>query len=254
MRHLVTCDAKNTVLEHVNVFIEDGVIRHIGNEVFEADEVLDGSHRAMYPGLVNARHHLYQYFTRNLPFTQGLELFPWLKILYGVWKGMDEDAVYWSSKAAMAELLTRGCTTVFDHHYVFPQGASDLMGAQVRAASDLGVRLHLSRGSMDLSEKDGGLPPDSVVQTVDQIMADSARVVELYHDPAPYSMCRVALAPCSPFSVTGRSSARVGRARARARRAAAHAPLRDSRRGALGGRGARHAPTRVHGVARMGGR
>lgn len=202
MRHLVTCDAKNTVLEHVNVFIEDGVIRHIGNEVFEADEVLDGSHRAMYPGLVNARHHLYQYFTRNLPFTQGLELFPWLKILYGVWKGMDEDAVYWSSKAAMAELLTRGCTTVFDHHYVFPQGASDLMGAQVRAASYLGVRLHLSRGSMDLSEKDGGLPPDSVVQTVDQIMADSARVVELYHDPAPYSMCRVALAPCSPFSVT----------------------------------------------------
>ena len=202
IRHLVTCDESNSVAQDVNLYAEDGVIKSIGTDAPEADEVIDGSHMAAYPGLVNAHHHLYQYFTRNLPFTQGLELFPWLKRLYGVWKGMNEDTVYWSSTAAMAELLKNGCTTVFDHHYVFPAGAGDLMDAQFRAADDLGVRMYVSRGSMDLSVKDGGLPPDSVVQTVDEILADCERVVKKYHDPSRYSMRRVALAPCSPFSVS----------------------------------------------------
>lgn len=200
--HVVTCDENNTVLENVNLFVKDGVIVSIGDECPEADEVLDGTGMCMYPGLINAHHHLYQYFTRNLPFTQGLQLFPWLKILYGVWKGMTEDTVFWSSTAAMAELLKYGCTTVFDHHYVFPAGAGDLMAAQFKAADALGVRMAVSRGSMDLSEKDGGLPPDSVVQTIDQIMADSERVVKQFHDPRPYAMHQVVLAPCSPFSVT----------------------------------------------------
>lgn len=202
IRHLVTTDEHNTVLENVNLFAKDGVIVSIGAEAPEADEVIDAGGMAAYPGLINAHHHLYQYFTRNLPFTAGLELFPWLKKLYQVWKGLDDQTVYWSSAAAMAELVKNGCTTVFDHHYVFPRESGDLVDAQFRAASDLGVRMHVSRGSMSLSEKDGGLPPDSVVQTEDEILADCERVVRKYHDPSRYSMRQIALAPCSPFSVT----------------------------------------------------
>lgn len=224
IRHLVTCDEKNTVLRGVNLYAEDGVIRRIGAETPPADEVIDASSMAAYPGLVNAHHHLYQYFTRNLPKTQGLELFPWLKALYRIWKGLDEDIVYWSSLAGMAELLKNGCTTCFDHHYVFPkginpqraspQGSGDLLGAQFRAAGKLGIRLHASRGSMCLSEKDGGLPPDEVVQGAEEILRDCEDAVKKYHDPSRYSMRQVALAPCSPFSVTPellRDTAALGR-------------------------------------------
>ena len=164
--------------------------------------MIDGSHCWCYPGLVNTHHHLYQVFSRNLPQVQNLELFDWLTTLYEIWKGLDERVIQLSSLTGMGELMKHGCTTCFDHHYVFPAHAGDLIGAQFAAAEELGIRMFASRGSMDLSKKDGGLPPDSVVQTVDEIMKDSARIIEQYHDPRPGSMRQVALAPCSPFSVS----------------------------------------------------
>ena len=199
---LVSCDGSDRVYETVDLYCEDGIIRSIGDSAPEADRVIDGRGMLCYPGLVNAHHHLYQIFSRNLPQVQNLELFDWLAALYEVWKGLNADTVYLSSLVGMGELLKTGCTTVFDHHYVFPENAGDLLAAQAAAADELGVRMHFSRGSMDRSRKDGGLPPDSVVQTVDEIMADSLRAVEAWHDPAFGSLRRVALAPCSPFSVS----------------------------------------------------
>ncbi len=200
---LVTCDDADRVLTGADLRCEDGFIRSIGADSgAAADTVIDGSHMLCYPGLVNTHHHLYQVFSRNLPQVQNMELFDWLRTLYGIWRNLDRDAVYYSSLTGMGELMKYGCTTCFDHHYVFPSGAGDLLEAQFRAAEDLGVRMYASRGSMDLSVKDGGLPPDSVVQTVDEILADSVRVIEKYHDPSPGSLRSVALAPCSPFSVS----------------------------------------------------
>ena len=200
---LVSCDDNDTVYQNVDLYAEDGVIRAIGPRLEKpAEEVLDASHMLCYPGLVNTHHHLYQQFSRNLPQVQNMELFDWLKTLYEIWKNLDTEVVRLSSLTGMGELMKHGCTTCFDHHYVFPAGSGDLIGTQFAAASELGMRMHCSRGSMDLSVKDGGLPPDSVVQTVDEIMQDSARLIETYHDPSFGSMRRVALAPCSPFSVS----------------------------------------------------
>ena len=200
----VTCDDGDRVLQQVDLLCRDGVIAALGpNLACEADTVLDGSHYWCYPGLINTHHHLYQVFSRNLPQVQNLELFDWLTALYEIWKNLDEQVVRCSALTGMGELLKHGCTTCFDHHYVFPAGAGDLIGAQLSAAEELGIRMVSSRGSMDLSRKDGGLPPDSVVQTVDEIMADSARIIETYHDPRPGSMRQIVLAPCSPFSVSG---------------------------------------------------
>ena len=213
-RYVVSCDDSDTLYERVNLFIRDGVIVSIGPDYHQADTVLDASSMAVYPGLINTHHHLYQLFSRNLPEVQKMELFPWLVTLYEVWKGLDEEVVAWSSLTGFGELLKTGCTTCFDHHYVFPHGAGDLIAAQFRSASQAGIRFVASRGSMDLSKKDGGLPPDSVVQTIDEILADSERLVRVWHDPSPYSMRQMVLAPCSPFSVSGdlmRESARLAR-------------------------------------------
>ena len=212
---LITCDGEDRVLRDVDLFCADGIIRQIGRDLpCQAEETVDCRHLICYPGLVNTHHHLYQCFSRNLPQVQNLELFDWLKALYEIWKNLDEEAVRLSSLTAMGEMMKYGCTTCFDHHYVFPKGAGDLIGVQLEAASELGMRMVSSRGSMDLSVKDGGLPPDSVVQTVDQILADSVRLIETYHDPSPGSMRQIVLAPCSPFSVSGellRQSAILGR-------------------------------------------
>ena len=200
---LVTCDDRDQILRGVDLYCEDGLIRSIGPALpHTADKVVDARHCWCYPGLVNTHHHLYQVFSRNLPQVQNLELFDWLTTLYEIWKGLDESVIRLSSLTGMGELMKHGCTTCFDHHYVFPAHAGDLSGAQFAAAEELGIRMFASRGSMDLSKKDGGLPPDSVVQTVDEIMKDSARIIEQYHDPRPGSMRQVALAPCSPFSVS----------------------------------------------------
>lgn len=215
IKTVVTCDDNDSVLNNVNIFIEDGVIKHIGNEVFDADEVIDAKDMIVYPGLINTHHHLYQTFTRNLPDVQNMELFPWLTYLYEIWKGLDSDVIRYSSMVGMGELMKCGCTTCFDHHYVFPKDAEGtLIDTQFDAAKELGIRMFASRGSMDLSKKDGGLPPDSVVQELDAILADSERLVKKYHDPNPFSMRQVALAPCSPFSVTGevmKESAKLAR-------------------------------------------
>lgn len=214
IKSLVSCDSQDKVYENVNLYCVDGLIRSIGPEAPEADQVIDGSGMICYPGLVNAHHHLYQFFSRNLPQVQNMELFDWLVYLYEIWKELNSDTIYYSSKSGMGELMKNGCTTVFDHHYVFPQGAGDLIGAQWAAAEELGIRMHFSRGSMDLSKKDGGLPPDSVVQTIDEIMKDSVELIEKYQDNSFQSMHRIALAPCSPFSVSAdllRESAKLAR-------------------------------------------
>ena len=172
-RYIVSCDDTDRLYERSNLFIRDNAIEYIGPELRQADQVIDASRMVVYPGLINTHHHLYQLFSRNLPEVQRMELFPWLVTLYDVWKNLDEEVVATSSLVGMAELLKTGCTTCFDHHYVFPARAGDLIGAQFRAAELVGMRFHASRGSMDLSRKDGGLPPDSVVQTID---ADSGRL------------------------------------------------------------------------------
>ena len=200
---LVTCDDNDRLLKNADIYCVDGFIKEIGQNLdITADEVIDGSHMLCYPGLVNTHHHLYQVFSRNLPQVQNMELFDWLKTLYEIWKNLDKDVIRLSSLTGMGELMKNGCTTCFDHHYVFPANTGDLIGTQFAAADELGIRMYASRGSMDLSVKDGGLPPDSVVQTVDEIMADSARLIEKYHDTSYGAMHRIALAPCSPFSVS----------------------------------------------------
>ena len=214
LQALVSCDGHDRVYQGVNLYCVDGLIRSIGPEAPAADRVIDGTGLLCYPGLVNTHHHLYQVFSRNLPQVQNLELFDWLTALYQVWKGLNEDTVRLSSLVGMGELMKNGCTTVFDHHYVFPQGAGDLIGAQWAAAEQLGVRMHFSRGSMDRSQKDGGLPPDAVVQTVDEILRDSIDLIDRWQDNSFQSMHRIALAPCSPFSVSAdllRESARLAR-------------------------------------------
>ena len=200
---LVTCDDSDRILQNADLYCEDGFIKTIGHDLdVPADRVIDGSHMFCYPGLVNTHHHLYQVFSRNLPQVQNMELFDWLRTLYEIWKNLDADVIRLSSLTGMGELMKHGCTTCFDHHYVFPAGSGDLLGAQFAAADELGIRMYASRGSMDLSKKDGGLPPDSVVQTVDEILRDSVHAIETYHDASYGAMHRVALAPCSPFSVS----------------------------------------------------
>lgn len=199
---LVSCDDGDRVYTNTNIFCKDGIIEYIGTKAKEADTVVYAKDMFCYPGLVNTHHHLYQAFSRNLPSVQNLELFPWLKKLYEIWKNLNEDTVYLSSLTGMGELMKNGCTTVFDHHYIFPEHSKDIIDAQIRAGDTLGIRMYLSRGSMDLSVKDGGLPPDSVVQSIDEIIKDSIRLIEKYNDTSFGSKIRLALAPCSPFSVS----------------------------------------------------
>lgn len=206
--------------EGEDILIKGNRIVAIGPNL-QVDEPIDreipGQTLVVIPGLVNTHHHFYQTLTRNLPAVQNAELFDWLVYLYEVWKHLDAEAVYYSSLLAMGELLKTGCTTSTDHHYLYPRSVDeDLMGIQFKAAGELGMRFTPTRGSMCLSKKDGGLPPDTVVQTAEEILADSERVIDAYHDPAELSMRRVILAPCSPFSVTEalmKATAALGRER-----------------------------------------
>lgn len=166
------------------------------------DEVFDASAHVVLPGLINTHHHFYQTLTRAHPAAIDRELFPWLTALYPLWARLTPDDLRLAVRAALAELLLSGCTTAADHHYLYPPGLEDAVDIAVEEARALGIRATISRGSMNLSQKDGGLPPDTVVQDEDAILADSERVLGLFHDPAPGSMIQIALAPCSPFSVT----------------------------------------------------
>jgi len=166
------------------------------------DAVFDASDHVVLPGLINTHHHFYQTLTRALAPALGKELFDWLKALYPVWAGLDPELLAVATELALAELLLSGCTTTSDHHYLYPPGLEQALDIQVRVASHIGMRVTLTRGSMDLSQKDGGLPPDSVVQDAQTILADCERVVNTYHQSDPGAMVQVALAPCSPFSVS----------------------------------------------------
>ena len=167
-----------------------------------ARETIDATDCLVTPGLVNTHHHLYQNLTRAYPPMTGAPLFGWLRSLYPLWRALDEESAHVSAWVGLAELALSGCTTSTDHLYVHPAGAGDLLAAEIAAARDLGVRFHPTRGSMSLSEKDGGLPPDDVVQDHDTILAESESAVARHHDRGHGAMVRVALAPCSPFSVT----------------------------------------------------
>ena len=208
--HVATLD--NLSLTNVDILIKGNRIAEMGKSLSVAQypkddlRTLDCTDCVVIPGLVNTHHHFYQTLTRNLPAVQNAKLFEWLVYLYDVWKHIDEEAVYYSSLIAIGELLKTGCTLSTDHHYLYPNTfRGDLMGIQFEAAAKLGIRFSPSRGSMSLSKKNGGLPPDSVVQDERKILEDSARVIEKYHDPSEDSMRKIVLAPCSPFSVTKES-------------------------------------------------
>ncbi len=166
------------------------------------DETVDMSGHVVIPGLINTHHHFYQTLTRAFPPALNRELFPWLQALYPVWARMTPEDLALGMRVALAELMLSGCTTTTDHHYVFPKGCENGIDIEVAEARALGMRAVFTRGSMNLSAKDGGLPPDSVVQDEDEILADSARLLAAHHDPSPHAMIQIALAPCSPFSVT----------------------------------------------------
>jgi cytosine/adenosine deaminase-related metal-dependent hydrolase len=185
------------------VAITNGFVSAIGDGAPPpAKQVVDASDCLVTPGLVNTHHHLYQNLTRAFPPMTNAPLFGWLQTLYPLWRTLDEESAHVSAWIGLVELALSGCTTSTDHLYVHPAGAGDLLSAEIAAAVDLGIRFHPTRGSMSLSIKDGGLPPDDVVQDHDVILDESARAVAKHHDRSHGAMVRVALAPCSPFSVT----------------------------------------------------
>ena len=204
VKEIVTMDSERTRLKGYGLLVKDNKISKIAGDIkFPTEEIIDGSDYFLYPGLINTHHHFYQTLTRNIPQVQNVELFNWLKYLYPIWSRLTPEAVYYSSLVAMGELLKTGCTTAVDQFYVFPKSQpKELVDREFRAAQEIGIRFHGSRGSMSLSKKDGGLPPDEVVQTEEEILSDSQRVIEKFHDYKPFAMQRVVLAPCSPFSVT----------------------------------------------------
>ena len=201
---LVTCDDERREIPGGWVAVTGGLVEAVGPPGTEptADRTIRAHGCLVTPGLVNAHHHIVQNLTRAYAPALGGTLFQWLRTLYPLWARLDEDAVHAAAWVGMAELALGGCTTTTDHLYVHPAGAGDLLAAEIAAAVDIGMRFHPTRGSMSLSEKDGGLPPDSVVQDDETILAASEDAVARFHDRAHGAMVRIALAPCSPFTVT----------------------------------------------------
>ena len=201
---VATVDAAGTEYADGHVVITDGRIAAVGPGPapdIERAERVDGTGCLATPGFVNTHHHLYQWLTRG--YAQDGTLFEWLTTLYPVWAHLDADLEYAAASAGLAALALSGCTTAMDHHYLFPKSGGDVFGAEVEAARRIGLRFHPTRGAMNLGRSKGGLPPDEVVEDAGAILAACEDAVTKYHDPAPDSMLRVGLAPCSPFSVTG---------------------------------------------------
>ena len=201
--HIVTMDDHQREIPGGGLFIRRGLIQEVGpmSELpTTADEVLDLHDHVILPGLVNTHHHFYQTLTRAVPAAQDANLFNWLKTLYPIWARLTPADIFISTSTALAELALSGCTTAADHLYLYPNGSK--LDDEIAAASEIGLRIHASRGSMSLGESQGGLPPESVVDDEDSILKDSQRLIEKYHDASPGSMVQIVLAPCSPFSVT----------------------------------------------------
>ena len=213
--YVVTMDDQHTEIPDGGLFIRNGFIEQVGPSTglpASADEVLDLDGHVLLPGLVNTHHHFYQTLTRAVPAAQNANLFNWLKTLYPIWARLTPDDIFISTQTALAELALSGCTTASDHLYLFPNGSK--LDDEIEAGLQLGLRLQASRGSMSLGESQGGLPPDSVTDKEDVILADCERLALRYHDPNPGAMTQIVLAPCSPFSVTGdlmRESAKMAR-------------------------------------------
>jgi 8-oxoguanine deaminase len=198
---LLTMDDAGTEIADGGLYAVDGTIVQVGRTdtlPTHADEVIDASRMLIMPGMINTHHHFFQTLTRCM--AQESNLFGWLTTLYPFWANLTPEAIYISSQTALAELLLSGCTTSSDHTYIWPNGAR--LDDQIRAAQELGVRFHAARGSMSVGQSQGGLPPDHVVENEQAILADSQRLIQQYHDPAPGAMVRIVLAPCSPFSVS----------------------------------------------------
>ena len=200
---LVTMDTARRRIPDGGLFVRDNAVEQVGPTSqlpAEADSVIDARGMVVLPGLVNCHHHLYQTLTRAVPAAQDATLFRWLKTLYPIWSRLTPEAIHVSAKVGLAELVLSGCTTASDHLYIYPNGCR--IDDEIEAARDVGIRFHASRGSMSLGESSGGLPPDRVVESEHLILKETRRAIETYHDAAPLAMLRVAVAPCSPFSVT----------------------------------------------------
>ena len=198
---IATVDAAGTEFASGHIVVDDGRITAVGEGSSDAaGDRLDAGGCLATPGLVNCHHHLYQWATRGL--FQQATLFEWLQGSYPIWAKLDGEVERAAARAGLAALLLSGCSTAMDHHYVFPRDAGDLLGIEIEAARELHIRFHPTRGSMDLGKSDGGLPPDEVTEDRDAILQASADAIDRHHDPSPDSMLRIALAPCSPFSVT----------------------------------------------------
>lgn len=212
---LVTMDDHRREIQDGGLFVRDGFIEQVGKTEdlpATADEVIDLRDHIVLPGLINTHHHFYQTLTRAIPEAQDANLFHWLKTLYPIWARMTPDDIFVSTQTALAELALSGCTTASDHLYIYPNGSR--LDDEIEAGSQVGLRLHASRGSMSLGESKGGLPPDRIVEEEEDILRDSQRLIERYHDPNPGAMVQIVLAPCSPFSVTAdlmRQSASLAR-------------------------------------------
>jgi 8-oxoguanine deaminase len=200
---LVTMDAARREIPGGSVFVRDNVVVQVDKSNIlpaTADVVIEAAGLVVLPGLVNTHHHLYQTLTRAVPEAQNVELFDWLRVLYEIWGELTDEAAYASARVGLAELLLSGCTTSSDHLYLYPRDTT--LDATIRAAQELGLRFQPCRGAMSLGRSQGGLPPDGLVEDEERILADMERLIRRYHDPRPGAMTRIALAPCSPFSVT----------------------------------------------------
>lgn len=201
---LVTMDEDRREISNGALFVRDNVVEAVGTSddlTASADEVLDLHDRhVVLPGLVNTHHHFFQTLTRALPAAQNCDLFGWLQTLYPVWQKLTATGIYYSAQMAIAELMLSGCTTTSDHLYLFPNDC--VLDDEIRAAKDIGIRFHASRGSMSVGESQGGLPPDSLVENESAILRDSLRLIEDYHECDRHAMTRIVLAPCSPFTVS----------------------------------------------------
>lgn len=207
---LVTMDSSRREIQDGALLIQDGIIAAVGttdelsqlinSQQVHLDQTMNMQHRVVLPGLVNTHHHMYQSLTRAIPGAQDAELFGWLQRLYPIWAGLTPEMIQVSTLTAMAELILSGCTTSSDHLYIYPNGCR--LDDSIEAAQQIGMRFHACRGSMSVGISQGGLPPDAVVEQEAAILKDTTRLIEQWHDPKPHAMLRIAVAPCSPFSVS----------------------------------------------------